>query len=205
MTGSKSDLREEFKRRRREIPEAAYAEMNAEIIRRLLADPAVAHAKTIFSYIAFGREADTRPALKQLLEAGRRVVAPPEDRVLDPLRCFRFLVPGAPLLKPGGRQAGVTPDTCDLLDLNDVDLFIVPGIVWDPSGYRIGFGGGYFDRLLERAREGVPRIGLAFELQMTGEVPRDRWDQPVDTILTELREIDARAVRYGGATGRKRL
>jgi 5,10-methenyltetrahydrofolate synthetase len=88
-----------------------------------------------------------------------------------------------------------TPDTCDVLDLRDVDVFLVPGIVWDERGYRIGFGGGYFDKLLVQRRPDSVAIGLAYEFQVLPSLHPDPWDQPVDYLITEKREWDTTGCR----------
>ena len=65
------------------------------------------------------------------------------------------------------------------------DLLVVPGIAFDRFGYRLGRGGGYYDRFLARAAVGEA-VGLAFSWQVVPELPRDPWDAPVGAVVTEL-------------------
>ena len=67
------------------------------------------------------------------------------------------------------------------------DLCIVPGVAFDKTGHRIGFGGGYFDRLLKKTRAAT--IGLAYEFQIIDKVPVTAYDVAVDYIVTEKRVI----------------
>ncbi len=71
--------------------------------------------------------------------------------------------------------------------LNNIDLIIVPGVAFDKSGYRLGYGGGYYDSLLTIYPK--PSIGLSYECQLVDEVPCDPHDQPVDKIITEQQII----------------
>ena len=74
------------------------------------------------------------------------------------------------------------------IDPKEIDLIIVPGIVFDLRGFRIGYGEGYYDRLLKSA--GVPKIGLAYEFQMRDKLPKESHDVCVDKIITENRIIE---------------
>ncbi|MDP6983589.1 MAG: 5-formyltetrahydrofolate cyclo-ligase [Candidatus Latescibacteria bacterium] len=70
-------------------------------------------------------------------------------------------------------------------DLTDLDLILVPGAVFDKDGYRIGLGGGYYDRLLADLPPTTLRIGIAYDAWVRDKVPRQSHDQPVDLIITE--------------------
>ena len=81
---------------------------------------------------------------------------------------------------------------CPAVELSTIDWVLVPGVAFDLSGHRIGYGGGYYDRLLPSLREGAPRIAGAFELQMVERVPAAAHDLEVDAIVTEVRTIVTR-------------
>jgi 5-formyltetrahydrofolate cyclo-ligase len=191
MTTGKTDLRKLFRERRKEIPAADFARMVEEIRQRVLADARIRDADSIFSYISFGREAGTRQLLNELLLLGKTVIAPCADPAADPYRWFHILRPDDPLLRLKGEEPDSTPDISDAVDLPRVDVFLVPGLVWDAQGYRVGYGGGFFDRLLGKSGPHSVKMGLAFELQLVDKVPRDSWDVPVDVIVTEQRTIES--------------
>lgn len=65
----------------------------------------------------------------------------------------------------------------------DLDLAVVPGVAFDAHGYRLGRGGGYYDRFLAALPPTVPRIGLAFRCQRVPRLPRASHDQPVIAVL----------------------
>ena len=72
----------------------------------------------------------------------------------------------------------------------ELDVVIVPGIAFDPKGYRIGYGGGFYDQALPTVRPPALAIGVAFDFQLAADVPYDdTYDVPVDTIVTDRREL----------------
>ncbi len=71
------------------------------------------------------------------------------------------------------------------LDVSQIDLFVVPGVAFDRSGGRLGYGKGYYDRLLADAHVEVPKIALAFECQMIDQVPMTARDITMDCVITD--------------------
>ena len=67
----------------------------------------------------------------------------------------------------------------------DVDVFITPGLAFDRLGFRLGYGGGFYDRYFRRARPDALRIGVCYAAQLVQEVPSGPSDEPVDSIVTE--------------------
>jgi 5-formyltetrahydrofolate cyclo-ligase len=190
---SKSDLRTQMKSHRATLPDDELARLNAAITANILSHPAITGAKMVLSYLAFAAEADTRSALRTLLEQGKTVIAPPTAAASDQLNCFHFLSLNDPLLATKERKGERVPETCDLLRLQEVDAFLVPGLAWDRRGYRIGYGGGYFDRLLKHASLSAHIVGVSFDFQLVDAVPNDEWDIPVHSIVTESRTLDCSA------------
>jgi 5-formyltetrahydrofolate cyclo-ligase len=87
------------------------------------------------------------------------------------------------------------PDRIKLIALEEMDLVITPGVVFDKKGCRIGYGGGFYDGLFKSLQKEKVSVALAFELQMVEEVPVDNRDEPVDIIVTEGRVIRCNAKR----------
>jgi len=69
------------------------------------------------------------------------------------------------------------------LSLKDIDVILVPGLAFDRECYRLGWGKGFYDRLLKRA--GGFSLGIAYSFQVLKRLPRDHWDIPVDAVVTE--------------------
>ncbi|HAE91508.1 MAG TPA: 5-formyltetrahydrofolate cyclo-ligase [Tissierella sp.] len=147
------------------------------------------NAKTIMSFISFGDEIITHEIIKNSIKNGKSVVVPitiPETKELKVSKILDFSE-----LEIGYYNI-LTPkkDFLRFIDFNTIDLVLVPGVVFARDGYRVGYGGGYYDRFLSKFKEKVNTIGLAFDLQIVEEVPKDSFDIPVDFIITEKETIN---------------
>ena len=83
------------------------------------------------------------------------------------------------------------PSRCAPASLDEVDFVLVPGVVFDARGGRIGHGAGYYDRLLARCGPGTRLVAAAFEVQVVDEVPMEPHDRRVALVVTELRVYPA--------------
>ena len=139
---------------------------------------------TLALFLSFGSEIDTRPILSGLFAEnaeGTRILLPSlrhsREIVLRPWRKDEPLTPGPfGILEPETREA-VSPEA--------VDLFLLPGVGFDRAGRRLGYGRGYYDRLLARAGIGGIRAGLAFSEQVVPEIPSGAGDVPVHYLVTD--------------------
>ena len=118
------------------------------------------------------------------------------DRICLRLWCFRIVtdtckpdriwIPGLDALKPGSMGI-MEPDPllCEPVDPAMIDLIVVPGIAFDATGGRIGYGKGCYDRFLPQLLDDVPIIGLAYDFQVLPRVPQESTDVRMDAIVTE--------------------
>ena len=136
-------------------------------------------------------ELDPRPAMSSLADAGWRLALPVVVAANSPL-LFRAYCFGDTLVK-GRFDTEVPGDDKDELVPN---LLLVPLLAFDRRGYRLGYGGGFYDRSLTLLRENGPvlAVGLAFQEQEVEQVPTDAMDQRLDWIVTQ-----SEAIRIGGA------
>lgn len=141
-----------------------------------------AHGGVISGFTPFRDEIDTMPLLAALAAGGLRLAMP---RVDGPHLTFHAWQPGDALVK--GRYG--QPEPLAGTPLRKPDVMLVPLLAFDRRGHRIGYGGGFFDRVLADYR---PRctIGLAYAMQQVAAVPVEPHDQPLDMILTERGLID---------------
>jgi len=142
----------------------------------------LAQRGTISCFFSFGDELDTAPLISELTRCGCRLALPVVTGRGKPLT-FRRWAPGDPMRAGafGIREPlDTAPEEAPL-------VILVPLLSFDARGYRIGYGGGFYDRTLAAARADrrIAAIGLAFSCQEVGRVPTDRYDQPVDGVLTE--------------------
>ena len=135
----------------------------------------------IAGYRAIGEELDPSLLLEGLFEEGQTIVLPVVVAAGQPL-VFRRWQPGD-LLETGAFDVPVpTPDQPTL----EPDLLLVPMLTFDRSGYRLGYGAGFYDRTLARLRARRPpvAVGLAFAEQEVDAVPHDAFDEKLDWVVT---------------------
>lgn len=146
-----------------------------------LALPQVEAAKTIFAFWGIaGKEPDTKKLIARLVERGKRIGLPrmlPEHQME-----VRLYDPNKPLVEVGFGISEPGED-CPILNKEDIDLILVPAVCYDRRGYRLGFGGGYYDRWLERF-DGF-RVGLCRRAVLQDRVPTEAHDSRVDLLITE--------------------
>jgi 5-formyltetrahydrofolate cyclo-ligase len=177
----KEELRSRFRLQRLAMDGSVWQAACVQIEQSVLSMEALQSAQVLYSYVAFGREPSTNGILSTLLQAGKTVLTPGVNHRTDPPdRLYQ-----AAFQRTSDVTSPVVPgDTADVT-AHDVDIFLVPGIVWDQRGYRIGFGGGFFDRLLAQRKADSLAIGLGFQFQVLPELLIDPWDMPVDRLVTE--------------------
>jgi 5-formyltetrahydrofolate cyclo-ligase len=183
---AKEELRKRVAALRRTLVASVRSEYAARMVERLVAHPAFVEARTVLAYSALRFEINPRGALERAWALGKTVALPrtlPETRALA-LHAYRE---GDPLEESGFVIQEPLP-TAPPVDAAEVDLVLVPGLAFDARGHRLGFGQGFYDRLLPRCTRAV-RIGLCFELSMLVEVPNAAHDAPVDYVISEKRTL----------------
>lgn len=137
--------------------------------------------RTVSGFLAIGDEIDPAPLLDRLGRLGWQVALPVMMGKALPLE-FRVWKPGAPLVARmwGIREPG--PEA----PVAEPDVLLVPLLAFDRRGYRLGYGGGYYDRTLRnlRQRRNVVAVGLAFGFQEVDAVPHLDYDERLDWVLT---------------------
>jgi len=143
-------------------------------------------ARVVSSYVGVKSEVATQQLIGHLLFHGTTVAVPwreGEELALVRLEALEELAPSSfGLLEPSPGICG-SPDR-ELL-ANACDVLIIPGLAFDRTGARLGYGRGYYDRLLRRVRPDALRIGLAFDCQVVETVPTGPTDERVHLVVTE--------------------
>lgn len=189
------ELMEDVVERKRAIREESHARRNAqsnkdelsrEIVAKFMALPEYAAATTVMFYVDVRSEVRTRNDLAQALSTGKRIVVPycvDGELELFHLENMNELQTGMyKILEPKPELRAVPAKR---VEVELLDLVMVPGVAFDRRGGRMGHGKGYYDKLLEHARPDAPLVALAFECQMFPEVPVAEHDIFMDKIITE--------------------
>jgi len=169
------------------MPPEQRAAKSREIGERLFALPEFKSARVAMFFASFRSEVDTGPMIRHALTSGKRVILPKvkgKDLALFEIRDFQKDVsPGA---------WGIPePVASNPIDLAEIDLIVVPGVAFDGRGNRLGYGAGFYDRLLHAFTKAI--VALAFENQIVPRIHADPHDVPMEKIVTEKRVIETNA------------
>lgn len=180
----KRRLRQTALERRRSLPDRQ--ERSLRIWERIFRIPEFHQAQTIACYVALPEEVQTEIGLRRILEEGKRLVVP-YCRGSDLELCRIFSLDE---ISPGHWGIGepkeeLRQDPARKVVAEEVDLFLVPGVAFDRQGGRLGFGKGYFDRLLRRARQSACRVGICFACQLFDKLPQLPHDIRMNILVTE--------------------
>ena len=180
----KTALREEYVRIRTHMESPARATSDAPILMTLEGLRAWKEASLVLTYVSFGSEVDTHALMRAAWAQGKRVAVPRcrPSHTLDfhVVSSEDDLEPGLRGLMEPSPDCGRPLTTAQMVG----SVCIVPGLVFDSEGYRIGYGGGYYDRFL--AFYPGEKVALVRPRQLSGNpLPRDEHDIPVDWLVTE--------------------
>ncbi|MDX8379121.1 MAG: 5-formyltetrahydrofolate cyclo-ligase [Gallionella sp.] len=169
------------------------AEFNARIIERLLQRPEYQQAHTVLAYMNFGSEFACDLWLEQVLADGKRLILPRVNRQTKRLNLSivsdltRQLAAGI----WGIREPII--ERCERLnDINEVEFALLPGIAFSRNGSRLGYGGGFYDKLLAQVSPCPTLVSAAFGLQIAAIIPQEPTDIKVDLIVTEAETINCK-------------
>lgn len=173
----KNMLRQEMKRKRRVLTEE-YKKTASEIIFKKLSElPCYREASAVCVYMDSFGEVKTDLIINDLRKAGKEILFPVTDvktNTLSLCRDCETFIKGA---------YGISePEKKELVDFSYPDLIIVPGLAFDENKNRLGFGAGYYDRLL--AKSHAFKIGICYDFQYLMSIPSEEHDILMDIILT---------------------
>ncbi|MBI5666179.1 MAG: 5-formyltetrahydrofolate cyclo-ligase [Nitrospirae bacterium] len=206
----KKKIRARLLRKRDSIPPQLKVQKEAAIEKRLFALEEFRQAKRLLAYVSFRSEVDTTRFLQDVINSGKKLVLPVVDSRHKALRLYEIKETSEleygymGILEPGVREDREVA-------LSDIDLVIIPGAGFDLKGNRLGYGGGYYDKLLSGIENtgirdqglGISKekltpnpqpptpflVALAFEEQIIEEIPSEPHDIKMDMIITDTRLI----------------
>lgn len=177
-------LRAEVLRKRDSISPSMRAELSRQIVDHAINWIEANRADAVLIYLSMRSEVETGGLLDYLLTQNKIALAPVMRMKQRDLTPYRIIDSKKDLvLHPYGMHQP-NKETCPFFPLNQIDLIFVPGVAFDPKGYRIGYGAGFYDRFLPQCPQAV-WIGLAYEVQIVTDTFPQSWDIPLHQVLTE--------------------
>jgi len=181
-TNKKQEIRIEVKRRRAEADEKVLHQDSLEILHRFTNLEVYQETKILLAYVDAKREVETRLLMQQAWKDHKKVAAPRVDG--DGIMHYYYLN-SLDDLEPGKFGIMEPKKECPLCE-SEEGLLLMPGVAFDEHCHRVGYGGGYYDRYLEK-HPGLVHIALAFEFQVFSEVPFEMHDILPQMIVTQSR------------------
>lgn len=180
---AKRAQRAALRTQREALSPAVRAAFSRRITDTLIALPEYRRASVVLAYMSMGAEFETAAFVRRVLADGKTLVLPRVNREAKRLNLFvvgdldRDLAPGVWEIREP------VPDRCAAAVERDIEFALVPGLAFDERGGRLGYGGGFYDRLLTGLQ--AVRVTAAFSVQVVEAVPMSEHDQYVDLIVTE--------------------
>ena len=175
---TKQSLRAQMRQQKKRMPLEEIAEKSNSLCRMVLEHPAYRNAAAVYGYLPFNQEVDLRPLLQQALTDGKQVALP---------KCYgremRFiLISDLSQVRPSAFGAPEPIDDAPIAR-DETALVIVPGVAFDRRGYRIGYGGGYYDRFLN-LEPNHPTLAVCYAFQVLPQLEPEQHDIPVQILLS---------------------
>jgi 5-formyltetrahydrofolate cyclo-ligase len=191
----KTELRKRLRGLRAAMPAEACVARSARIVERLASLPVLANARAValFWPIVARHEVDLRPLDASLRARGASVAYPAIDPETGAMT-FRFVSDVSALEERGYgfcEPAASAPEA----QRGELDVLVVPAIAVDPTGHRIGYGAGYYDRTIPSFSPPARTVGVAYDFQLVAEVPFTEYDVPLSFVVTDDRLIEPEPAR----------
>ncbi|MGN8914323.1 5-formyltetrahydrofolate cyclo-ligase [Anaerofustis butyriciformans] len=176
----KEDIRKEIQLKLRNLQHRE--EKNNLIFKELISNRDIEKAENIMCFVSFRNEVDTHKFIKHMLKNNKNIYIPIIDSKnkimnISKLKSFDELEKGFyGILEPKEEFIRIT-------DLEILDIVITPGVVFSKNNYRIGYGGGFYDKFFANKKLKSKKIGLCFSEQIIESIPIDKYDIPVDYII----------------------
>lgn len=186
----KQAIRQRIIADREQLSAALRARLSAEITGRIVQLARYRAAHTVLGYMNFGAEFGSESFVRRVLADGKQLLLPRVNRATKELDVYRVtdlqheLAPGM----WGIREP--LPERCDRVDaLKQVDFILLPGVAFGRDGARLGYGGGFYDKLVARMTHQAARVAAAFSMQIVEGIPQEATDRKVEWLVTENETI----------------
>ena len=190
----KAAIRKTILDQRQSQDPAIRAERSRVIVRALLKTEEFQRARAVLIYLSKDEEVATDELMAEAFAVGKRVLVPVVDPVSDELQIAELSGPEPKFQSGAFGVREPAPEELNIVSPDGIDLVVAPGVGFDRRGGRIGYGKGYYDRLLRQLATTVPRVALAFDFQVLDAVPQNEDDIRMHTLITEKTTMDCSGV-----------
>ncbi|MDP3765419.1 MAG: 5-formyltetrahydrofolate cyclo-ligase [Nanoarchaeota archaeon] len=181
----KNQLKELILKKRKSLPKEEIIEKSKKIENNLFNLKQYKNSKTIVFFVSFNSEVHTHEMIRKSLKNKTIIVPKVVHHKLEPSVIIDF----DNLIQ--GKFGILEPIETMKIAYKNIDLVLVPGIVFDKEGHRIGYGFGYYDKFLAKVTKAI-KVGMAFDFQVVEKIPKEMHDVPVDLVVTEERVVECK-------------
>ncbi|APM38869.1 5-formyltetrahydrofolate cyclo-ligase [Clostridium kluyveri] len=175
-------IRKIMKEKRDNLCNLEKEKLDSIIFEKVIKSEEYNKAKSVFIFVSYKSEADTHNIIKAALKEGKLVCVPKviyKNGYMEAVRIYDFNE-----LKEGAYKILEPQNTNLKVEETSIDICYVPGLAFDKSGGRVGYGGGYYDRFLKKLRNDSKKIGLAYSFQILDKVPMGKYDVCMDGVIS---------------------
>jgi 5-formyltetrahydrofolate cyclo-ligase len=186
----KQSLRQSIIRARSSVRLEERKQLDRTIAARIAKLGAYLEAKTVLGYLNFGAEFAAEIFVKQALDDGKQVLLPKVNR--DKKQLDLYLINDKEQdVAPGtwGIREPISERCEQVTDLSSIDFILLPGVAFGLDGSRLGYGGGFYDKLLARIPHQPTLVVAAYALQIVENIPLENTDRKVEWLITEQETI----------------
>ena len=185
---SKKDIRKEISKLRDNLDVNEKSVKDKEILKKLLNIKEYKESQNIFVFVSYKSEVDTHEFIKESIKNDKVILVPKVKNKFGDMGAFK--INSFNDLKSGFKGILECDESCSEFNKYNIDIVIMPGLAFDKDGGRIGYGGGYYDRFLKDLNKEIPKIAVAYELQVINNIPMEDYDIKPNKIITEERIIE---------------
>ncbi|HAS73649.1 MAG TPA: 5-formyltetrahydrofolate cyclo-ligase [Clostridiales bacterium UBA8960] len=181
---TKKALRSDIIKKRQSIDERVRVNAPAIILDKLLSMPEFTHANVISSFVSFRDELEMNAINTFIIAKHKTLLLPYIDS--NPKKMVFYKVEDlSQLVKNDFGIFEPDPSIHKRFDPQEIECVLTPGVAFDMRGFRLGYGGGFYDKFFSEIKKTTPKIGVAYEMQFVETLPVEEYDQPITHLVTE--------------------
>ena len=187
LATNKKSLRQKILAQRNALGEKLRVELSIQICQKIISLPSFMKAKSILAFVSMGSELNTSPLLQHLLQttSTQQLVLPRVNTSQKILELYEVKHLNSTLVPGIWGIEEQDPLQCKKMNPDQIDLIIAPGVAFTANGLRLGYGGGYYERLIASLAKKPLILATVFDLQMVSTIPMSPTDQLVDLVVSE--------------------
>ncbi|WP_320047491.1 5-formyltetrahydrofolate cyclo-ligase [uncultured Ilyobacter sp.] len=183
MKKKKTEMRKILLERRDQLSSTQKENLDEDIFKNFTKSIFYKNAETIFIFVSFGSEVNTHKIIEKAITDGKNVCVPKINSKDKEMEVFK--IESMNDLKEGYYGILEPSEEKSRAAVEEIDLVVVPGVGFDINGYRIGYGGGFYDKFFSSMEKEIPKVALGYNVQMVDEVPTEEHDKRINGLITE--------------------